>query len=351
MLATRGRATREGTSRYADRMIAAGRAVPGHFRRSEALDLTLSTIGMGTYRGADDDVADAEYEAAAGEALRLGCNVLDTAIVYRGQRSERVIGAMLRHLLGNGEIARDEVVVATKGGYLAFDRQPPRGEAAYRDEVVAPYLRGGLLRTDDLAKERHAIAPEFLSDQLGRSLANLGLCAVDVYFLHNPEEQLEVFGREVFERRLRAAFERLEHEADAGRIAVYGAATWSGYLGPIGSPKHLDLARMVAIARDAGGPGHRFRAIELPLSPAMTHATAHRNQGPEGDRRSAIGLASELGLAVFTSGSIGGGLLPASGSLQLVRSTPGVTTALVGMRQVAHVRANLALAQESASWS
>ena len=35
----------------------------------------------------------------------------------------------------------------------------------------------------------------------------------------------------------------------------------------------------------------------------------------------------------------------ASGAIQFARSTPGVVSALIGMKRVAHVRANLALAQ------
>jgi aryl-alcohol dehydrogenase-like predicted oxidoreductase len=60
--------------------------------------------------------------------------------------------------------------------------------------------------------------------------------------------------------------------------------------------------------------------------------------GPILQGRLARGLPTELH-QVLGDGT------DAQRSLQFVRSTPGVGTALVGMKQAAHVRDNLALAQ------
>ena len=88
-----GFATPEGTARYRDRFS----KFPGHFRRAEhvpgAGQLWLSSIGLGTYLGEPDDATDRAYTEAVSTALRSGINVLDTAINYRHQRSERNIGA------------------------------------------------------------------------------------------------------------------------------------------------------------------------------------------------------------------------------------------------------------------
>ena len=112
-----GFATPEGTRRYRERF--AGRAAEGHFR--EQRGLWLSSLGVGTYLGGHDEATDARYARAVVRALELGANVIDTAINYRFQRSERAVGAALGVLLQQGKLARDEVVVATKAGFLTFD--------------------------------------------------------------------------------------------------------------------------------------------------------------------------------------------------------------------------------------
>src|SRR5512133_1197556 len=118
-----GRATAAGTARYAARFNPAEPdpdkpGLPGHFR--PGLGLTLSSIGAGTYLGEMSDAVDESYQAALSEAVRRGCNVLDTAVSYRAQRSELAVGRALAALIASGEAARDELVVASKGGFIAY---------------------------------------------------------------------------------------------------------------------------------------------------------------------------------------------------------------------------------------
>ena len=85
-----GHATAEGTARYRDRL--SGRVPAEHFRELAGGTLAAS-IGVGTYLGREDDATDALYRKAVARALERGVNVLDTAVNYRHQRSERAIGA------------------------------------------------------------------------------------------------------------------------------------------------------------------------------------------------------------------------------------------------------------------
>src|SRR5205823_3559097 len=128
-----GYSSAEGTSRYRDRFPQLGSVQ--HFRRAEqvvgASHLWLSSIGLGTYLGEADDAADASYTSAIAMALRSGINVLDSAINYRHQRSERNIGSALQQLVGAGDLRRDEVFVSTKAGYLSFDGNIPADPRAY----------------------------------------------------------------------------------------------------------------------------------------------------------------------------------------------------------------------------
>lgn len=61
------------------------------------------------------------FNAIIDSVQSQGLNVIDTAINYRGQKSERVIGAALRYLLEQG-YKRNELFVASKNGYLTVNR-------------------------------------------------------------------------------------------------------------------------------------------------------------------------------------------------------------------------------------
>ena len=355
-----GRATAAGTARFAARFSDSVDA--GHFRAFG--DLALSSIGLGTYLGDETDEDDASYEDAIGAALQAGCNVFDTAINYRCQRSERTIGRALERAIRSLGIARDEVFVSTKGGYLPFDSEPPPNPHAAGRILRETYVDSGIAKLEDIVAGVHCLAPDYLRDQIARSRRNLGLETLDLYYVHNPEQQLGAVALETFHERLRLAFGALEEEVTSGRIAAYGTATWNGYRATPDRPEHLSLADVVSLARAAGGARHHFRAVQLPYNLAMTEALTLKNQrllGSNGDRQSLLAVASEAGIDVFASSPILQGRLttglpdlleeafPALGSdarraIQFVRSTPGVTSALVGMKQRHHVEENLSLA-------
>jgi aryl-alcohol dehydrogenase-like predicted oxidoreductase len=349
-----GRATPAGTAGHRD--ARADLAAAGHYRTS-ATGLVMSSVGLGTYLGDEDDVTDALYGEAVATATTLGCNVIDAAINYRCQRSERALGRTMQSLAAQGHLRREEIVLATKGGYLPFDGRVPPIPQEY---LARTYVDAGLVDPRELVAGCHCIAPPFLADQLDRSLANLRVQCVDVYYLHNPETQLQEIGREEFHGRVRAAFSVLEHQADAGRLAHYGVATWNGFRRPASAQEHLSLGDLVRIAQDLRGTAHRFRFIQLPYNLAMTEARSRKTQVIGGERVSILEAAGRLGITVVASASILQGQLArlpghlatafaglhtdAQRAIQFVRSTPGITTALVGMKGRRHVEENLAVA-------
>jgi aryl-alcohol dehydrogenase-like predicted oxidoreductase len=349
-----GFATDAGTARYADRL--ADRATREHFRALRGL--TASTVGLGTYLGPEDHVTDLQYRDALVRALNAGANVVDTAINYRHQRSERTIGETLATLVRAGSLRRDEVIVATKGGFVPFDTRVPPDPGRYFAET---YVRTGIVDPGDLVAGCHCMTPRFLLDQLDRSRANLGLDTIDVYYIHNPETQLQEVQRGELLNRMRAAFAALEGAVEAGKIRLYGTATWSGYRQPTTARDYLSLPELVRAARDVGGDRHRLGVIQLPYNLAMTEAFTRANQEVHNETVSTLRAADRLKLYVMVSASVHQGqlarnlppviseLLPglstdAQRALQFVRSTPGIGTALVGMKTVAHVDENLGVA-------
>jgi hypothetical protein len=87
---------------------------------------------------------------------------------------------------------------------------------------------------------------------------------------------------------------------------------------------------MVELAREVGGEQHGFHFIQLPFNLAM----------PEG--ASVVDEARQLGVTVVTSASLLQGRIPPQRALEFVRSSPGITTALIGMSRIEHVEENLA---------
>lgn len=348
-----GRATAAATAEYVLRVQHLAR--PEHFR--EAHGLKVSSIGIGTCLGPATNDADASYSSAIVRAIELGCNFIDTAINYRHQRGERCVGAALRTACDDAN-RRSELVVSTKAGYLPFDGELPEDAHRYLREQ---YLERLQLAPDEIVDEGHCMAPAFLRDQIARSRANLGLETIDVFYLHNPEEQLRFIDRATFERRLRAAMATLEDSCQQGHIASYGLATWTAFRETTEHPQYLSLDEVVRWAAEVGGPRHHFRFLQLPLNLKALEPCMLANQWHEGRWCTLLEVAQSHGIHIVTSapllqGRILGRLPPpiqeafaalpsdVQRTVQFVRSMPGVGSVLVGMSRPQHVEENLALA-------
>ncbi|TYL40286.1 aldo/keto reductase [Natronococcus pandeyae] len=327
----------------------------GYFRAFD--DAVVSSLGVGTYLGDPTDAVDDRYASAILTALESGCNVLDTAINYRCQRSERVVG----RALAESEIDREAVLVATKGGFVPFDGSRPPDPGQY---VIEEYLDTGIVDREDLVAGSHCIAPDYVETQLDRSLENLDLESIDLYYVHNPETQLRERSPETVYDQLEATFTRLEERAAAGDVDQYGVATWEAFRVPPEHSSHLSLVEILerarAASRAAGTDEPHFRAIQLPFNAAMPEAftVAGQDAADSGSPIPVLRAAADAGVAVFTSASIAQGDLastlpdaiaervpgdrPVQQALTFARSAPGVTSSLVGMSRPAHVEENVA---------
>lgn len=346
-------ATKDGTAKFASRFNDAGK---GHFRAAH--DLQLSSIGIGTYLGNWDEETDKNYVEAIVRFVELGGNVIDTAINYRFQRSERNIGKALSILRERG-FNREELFVCTKAGYLPFDNEPAWDVDDYFEQN---FVSKGLASFEDLVGKSHCIRPEYLQSQIDQSLENLGLEGIDLFYIHNPESQLQVVDRETFENRLLKAFELLEKNRSEGKINFYGVATWNGFRISPEKRYYHSMESIVNLAKQVAGEGHGFKFVQLPYNLSMLEAYLSANQPLEGNYVTPLKAAEELGIKIICSAALlqgnivnnvpeeirrhlGDSLTDAMAAIQFVRSTPGVTTALVGMSQVSHVEENMRLAK------
>lgn len=352
----KGCATPTETAAYAERL--AHRVDARHFRVTPQ-DLRVSSIGLGTYLGDPVDAVDEAYQAAVEAALLAGCNHLDTAVNYRYRRSECAIGHALRAAVARGDVTRDEIVIATKGGFVPFDFERPAEPGKW---VYQQFIETGLAYPNDFAANyQHCLAPGFLDAMIDISRANLGVDTIDIYYLHNPETQRISNTHETFRRRMLDAFETLEDAVQRGAIAAYGVATWTAFRSPPDSPDYLSMTELAGLAFEVAGDANHFQYVQMPYNLMMTEAFALENQQVSEAFYSPIQAANELDLTVMTSVTLKQGVLAgpfmadlspyfpeaetdAQRAIQFARSSSGITAALVGMSQTAHVAENMALA-------
>jgi aryl-alcohol dehydrogenase-like predicted oxidoreductase len=350
-----GKATPSGTKRFADRF--AGSFEPDFFRVTSSR-LVISSIGMGTYLGECDDSEDDRYVKALTAGVKHGLNVLDTAINYRCQRSERAVGRAVRGLIASGVVDRSEIVVCTKGGYVPLEGAPPSSREEYDAYLDREYFSASVMTRSDVVAGGHCIRPQFIANQIERSRSNLGVECIDVFYLHNPEQQLDSSTRENFRKLMVDVFAELEAQVKAGRIASYGCATWNGLRVPQNARNHLSLHDLVEMAKKVGGKSHHFRFVQLPVNLAMTEAVRTPTQKLNGTDAALLDAAKKLSVSVVASASLMQGQLAhqlpegvrslfpglatdAQRALAFVRSLP-LATALVGTRSVSHISENIA---------
>ena len=365
-MAVAGRATAAGTARYAARFLDtepapadAALAPRGGWSLPDRLGLTLSSIGSAPTWA----TRPMTWMPATAPRWPRRCGAAATCWT---RRSAIAPSAARSRWAGRwptwwhpARIARDELVIASKAGFIAYRLEKPADPVQY---VYDNFVAGGVAEPGDLAGGIHCMAPNYLSQQIAWSLRNTGLRTLDIYTIHNPETQLAFVDRETFRNRLQLAFARLEEEVAAGHIGCYGVSTWEGLRRPPKSAGYMSLEIMRP-------PGHRDGRRRTTISgrcssrstAAMLEAATFRNQPVRGNLLTALDAARALGLTVFASAALAQGQLPErtlsalaeafpalttpqQRLLQLARSQPGVTTALMGTTQVEHVRENLAVA-------
>ncbi len=281
-----GHATVQGTAAYAARHIhESNGALANGFGLFGATGLTASRLGFGTYRVGQRE---SEHREALLKALRLGCNLIDTSTNYMDGESEQLVGSVLRDMIRAGDLAREEIIVVSKIGYVQGQNLT---QAQAREKSGRPYQEM-VKYGDDIW---HCIHPDFLSDQLTLSLDRLGLATLDVCLLHNPEyflshatrlggnESRDLSAlRQEFYARLQKAFEYFETQVQAGRLCGYGVSSNTATSAP-DEPGATSLSQMVDAAKAAattvGARSHHFQVLQCPMNVYESGAALVSNTG------------------------------------------------------------------------
>lgn len=354
-----GAANSEGSKAYVARFQ--DRLAEAHFSDFLNTRIKLSSLGVGTFPGAADDVTDVAVAAVVAQALQAGINVIDTGAHYRYGRAPRAMGAGIARAMAAG-IRREEFFVLGKGGFLTYPEGRPEDPATFfRDEIEAK----GLGKEEDLAQGVHCLSPEYLLWQLDQIRQQTGLETLDVFLVDQPEVHIPLIGKERMHQKLLAVFTALEEAVRAGKLRYYGISTFHACRVETDHLLFQSLTSLIGLAEKAAGQGnrHHLRVVQMPFNALMPEAYTRFSQVTgQGNIASTIQAAFQLKLTVMASHSLGKGLLAredvpalqaampelanaAQRALQFVRSTPGVGTALVGLSDPAHLADLLAVAQ------
>ena len=210
----------------------------------------MSKIGFGGYR---ISISSEEHTKALENAIDAGVTLIDTSSNYTDGDSERLIGKVL------SEKPRSTPFIVSKVGYI-------QGQNL---EVIKE-LNEKELAVDDLVNIsetlKHSIHPEFIEDQIHRTLERLGQKNIDVYLLHNPEYYLKEEGstKEDYYRRIAMAFDKLEELVEKGLISSYGISS-NTFIDPKEEHESTDLDVVFNIAKNLNDD-HHFKYIQFPMN-------------------------------------------------------------------------------------
>ncbi len=283
----KGHATPEATRAFLSRHLPVGHMKMG------MTGLTVSQAGFGCYRVVSGHQP---HEEALRRALLSGINLIDTSANYTDGGSENLIGRFLTQLLESESLSRSEVIVVSKAGYLQGQNY---AVSQQRKQEGRPFPE--LVEYDQGLE--HCIHPEFLEDQLDRSLDRLNLETLDFYLLHNPEYYLSwaekkdiprKTAEEEYYRRIETAFAHLEKEVQNGRVRFYGISS-NTFPATSDDPAFTSLETVWKIAESVS-PRHHFRLIQMPFNILEPGAVLEKNQD---DGRSVLEFAVEKNIAVL----------------------------------------------------
>ncbi|MFT7586508.1 MAG: aryl-alcohol dehydrogenase-like predicted oxidoreductase [Cellvibrionaceae bacterium] len=257
--------------------------------------LTISAAGFGTYR---TTISNNGHRQALLHAVQNGINLIDSSSNYGDGGSEELVGSVIEELIEQGQLQRENIVVVTKGGYL-------QGQ----NFAISQQRKTELRPFPDLVEYgqglEHCIHPEFLADQIQRSLARLELETIDIFLLHNPEYFLGwakkadwdlTEAREEYDRRIALAFNYLEAEVASGRIKRYGISS-NSFAHETDSYDFTSLEKVCEIAETISAE-HHFQAIQFPMNLLETSGATVINQT---SGRTLLDLAHEKGLIALVN--------------------------------------------------
>ncbi|MBH0168863.1 MULTISPECIES: aldo/keto reductase [Fictibacillus] len=308
----------------------------------------VSRIAIGTHLGEMNDEDSLLYQKSIEYALLNGINFIDTALNYRGMRSERDVGSVLSKLVQmEKQIEREDLFLSTKAGIIPGDIDAQLRPENYLQEIL---VDKGVIQRSDLQiidHHKHVLEPSFYEFAIQQSLKHMQVDYIDVHYIHNPEISLKVLGEEAFYHKLKNLFFLYEQQVEQGLVRYYGLAVWSAFTESPETLGYISLEKMMDVAHSVAGHSHHFRFIQTPFNQSNHLAATDLNQQVGDKWRTLLQAAEELGVHVTTSAPLDCGRLTnhqhknVDELMSMVLNTPGILSTMIGMRKVDTVKKNL----------
>lgn len=336
-----GYATAKDTSAYLDKH---------KIIKKNISSFSVSPIAIGTHLGNMDETDSKLYQTSIEYALKNGINFIDTAINYRGMRSERDIGKVLSRLIDDGTINRGEIVISTKAGIIPGDIDAGLVPKDYLQKIL---LDTAIIAESDLqilGHHRHVLAPSYYQFAIEHSKKHLRVNTIDIHYIHNPELSLVVLGEKAFYQQLEALFLFYEEQVSKGNIRYYGFATWNGLLCDPKEKGYISLETVMKTLIKVVGVNHHFKFLQFPYNKIIHYAKTRTNQQVNQKYHTVLKVSQEFGLTAVTSAPFNLGKLidreknPEDHLLSIL-GEQNISSVMVGMKHLNHVINNLKLIQ------
>lgn len=324
-------------------------------------NLIFSKLGLGTFNKEPykEENYIFHYIEGVKQAIRSGINLIDTASNYRYGQSEKEIGIAIKELMQENEVKREELIICSKGGFIQLSYPFPSNPYSWIQENI---IDKKFATQDDIELDQHCMTPDFLEWSCKESLKNLGVDCLDIYFLHNPEMQLQKLGYRKFLKKIESIFTRFEKMVAQGLIKNYGIAAWNAFTNKKDSGEHINLEDLVNIALKVGGENHHFNYIQTPFNMGKTSIYTMPTQSVKDEECTLLQAAYRMKIGVISSSSLlqmnlfkksftaeVGYLMDSSMilendiqlALQFCRSTPGIISSLFASKTPVHIKKNV----------
>ncbi len=307
----------------------------------------ISRIGLGTHLGSFSEEDSRQYTEAIAFAVKHGITSIDTAINYRGMRSEKDVGNTISSLISSGEIRREDVFISSKAGLLFGDITRGLNPVKYLHEALEP--KGiDLNAFSEYEGLYQTLHPDFFETALQTSLQNLRLPSIDVHYVHIPEITRAKLSENDFYQRMAELFAWYEHKVSEGKIRFYGLALEMLCMEPEEEKWHINIERICRIARETSSANSHFKYLQIPYNMKYPFAATVQNQSYGEENLSLIEAAHKAGLKVIGSMPLncGEGFQKASLEEMVSFALNSVDGINIGSKNVAHIREILDLCNE-----
>lgn len=305
-----------------------------------------SKLGLGTFIGDFSDEHSRLFRESISFALSNGINFIDTAINYRGMRSERDIGIVITRLVEEGIIKRNQFIVSSKAGIIPGDGEIMLRPIYYMGEKL---IDTGILGTEDVYMEDTlwlTMNPKYYEYALDVSRHHMNLETIDIYYMHELELSMRHYGPEEFYKRLKGIITAYENMVSEGKIREYGMATWEAFQLDPGNDKYISLEKVMEVVESVT-VNHHFKHLMVPLNLHMKESAENRSQSYKSESLTVIECAEKFGIDVHISGPLGQGQAVDSSSIKeyitYLLNDSGCHSFFIGSKHIEHIKENLSI--------